>query len=294
MSFDFNKDCQIIGVCAPSSYIEKSDIERAQSVLTQRGYQIFIHPQSFEREGQLAGSVQSRIAALHDLYSTPEIGCIWAAGGGNGASWLIDHIDYDLIRKNPKPLIGFSDITALHNAVYAHTGHTGIHGSVFKQIGDPRFAPENLDSVLSILENNKYSSGNFLKNAKTIYPGKATGHIIGGNLSVFQFLPATLADELTQGAILCLEDCGEELSHLDRSLLFLKRSGVLNKISGAIFGNFSDAKDSGRPYEKTMEDIIAEHFKDLSIPVLISGSFGHGQTNTAFKIGQKIDIDSRL
>ncbi len=274
------KDIRTIGICAPSSYVEREDIDAAAALMEARGYKVIIHPQAFERHGQLAGTAVQKIDALHALYKNPEIDVIWAAGGGNRALSIIDDLNYDLIAAHPKPMIGFSDVTALLNAITVKTGIANIHGPVFKNL--PKH--KELDSLLA------HDFSMPLDNACILGNGEASGTLYGGNLSVFQYLPETLGLDFLNGAILFLEDCNEEISRIDRMFLHLKRLGVFDRISGLILGQFHALQDSARPFGLTLEDIVAEHLNVRDIPIIMDAPFGHGNDLHPLPIGMNAKI----
>jgi muramoyltetrapeptide carboxypeptidase len=143
------KPGDVIGVMAPSSTVNRRDIEASQALLKARGFEAFVHPQTYAHNGQIAGTREEKRDALHALYADTRIKAIWAAGGGNRALDLIDGLDYALIKANAKPLIGFSDVTALLNAIYAHTGLMGIHGPVFKQLATHAYTEHTLELLSS-------------------------------------------------------------------------------------------------------------------------------------------------
>ena len=213
-----------IGVMAPSSYVEKKDIEKSKALLEKKGYKVFIHPQTYERENQSAGTHLQKTLALQGLWQRPDITAIWAAGGGNRAMHLLDSINFEAMKRKPKILIGFSDVTALLNAVTVHTGIPTVHGPVFKNLSGYK----QLDHLLDLLAGKKISYP--WNKIKVLSPGKAEGPLIGGNLSIFQYLPKTLPGEFWKDSLLFLEDCGEELSRVDRMLLHLRRSGILKDV----------------------------------------------------------------
>lgn len=262
-----------IGVFAPSSYVEKADIEKSSKALQERGYKVYIHPQTFRRYNQSAGTTDEKISALNDLLKNLDVKAIWCAGGGNRALHIIDHLDYKLIKKAQKPLIGFSDVTALLNAIYAHTGQMGLHAPVFKQL----WKHKDLNKTLDILGGPTKKNTLTLSKKNIVKKGRSTGHMIGGNLSIFQYLPQTLPKKFWTGGILFLEDCNEELSKIDRMLLHLKRLGVFQDINGLIFGEFTDIKDTARPFGFTLDNLIAEHTHGLKIPITKNAPFGHGE-----------------
>ena len=140
-----------IGVMAPSSYVEAKDIEKSKALLEKRGYKVFIHPQTYERHNQSAGTHLQKTLALQGLWQRDDIDVIWAAGGGNRAMHLLDSINFNAMKRKPKLFIGFSDVTALLNAITVHTGFPSIHGPVFKNI----HTYEHLDHMLDLLSGKK-------------------------------------------------------------------------------------------------------------------------------------------
>lgn len=275
-----------IGVMAPSSYVEKDDIEKSKAVLEKRGYKVFVHPQTYERKHQSAGDELQKTLALQGLWQRADINAIWAAGGGNRAMHFMDSINFKAIEKKPKIFIGFSDVTALLNGIYANTGLTTFHGPVFKQL----HKHSELDHLLGLLSGQKASYE--LKGAEILNSGKAQGKLIGGNLSLFQYLPQTLPGKFWKNSVLFLEDAGDELSRFDRMFLHLKRLGVFKDIKALLLGDFSMSKDSGRPYGFTLEDVVREHTSELNIPIVINAPFGHGKTLFTFPIGVKAELNT--
>jgi muramoyltetrapeptide carboxypeptidase len=278
-----------IGVMAPSSYVEKQDIEKSKALLEKKGYKVFIHPQTYERHNQSAGTNLQKTLALQGLWQRPDINAIWAAGGGNRVLHFMDTINFEALKKKPKIFIGFSDVTALLNGIYAHTSLTTFHGPVFKEIhkSEPKQITQTLDLMAG--EKTVYE----LSKTKTFREGKAEGKLIGGNLSLFHYLPGTLPGKFWKNALLFLEDCGDEMSRFDRMFVHLRRLGVLKEIKGLIIGDFSVTKDSGRPYGFSLEDILLEHTEGLDIPVITNAPFGHGKTLYTFPIGVKASLDTK-
>ena len=283
-----------IGVMAPSSFVEKEDVEASKSVLEERGYKVFVHEQTFGRhpspKGQSAGTTADKVAALHDLYETPDIKVIWAAGGGNRSLYMLDDLDLDLITKNKKPIVGFSDTTPLLNALYAHAGIHCVHGQVFKNL----HRSDDLDTTLSVLGGNSASMP--LNDADIIRSGKAEGVLVGGCLSLFHYLPGTNDCPPLHNAILFLEDTGDELSRFDRMFAHMKRMGVFEQIGGLVLGEFHDIQDSARPFGFTLKDIVIEALDGRDIPVVMKAPFGHGARLFPLAIGKTatLDTDSSL
>lgn len=281
-------DC--IGVFAPSSYVEKDDIEKSKSLIESFGYKVFVHPQTYERLNQSAGNNLQKALAFQGLWQRKDIHAIWAAGGGNRCLSLIDSINFNKLKEFPKPLVGFSDVTALLNAVYAHTGIRTFHGPVFKNLHKTH--KEDLRILLNFLGGVNDTTLP-LTSDNVLREGTACGKLIGGNLSVFQYLPETLPKNFYHDAILFLEDCNEEISKIDRMLLHLKRTGVFSKINGLAIGNISLANESGRPFGFTLENIIQEHLDGCEIPILIDLPFGHEKRLYPLPIGAQAEINTK-
>lgn len=275
-----------IGVMAPSSRFPHEDWEQAKAILEKHGYQVFIHPQCYETMHQSAGTTQQKVSALHALASDTNIKAVFFAAGGNRALHILEHVDYDLIKSNPKIYMGFSDCTALLNAITTRTGMVTWHGPTFRKF----YVGHNQEDLnLRLLEGQEKSIP--LTGATALQDGIATGRLIGGNLSVFRRLIGSAEMPDTSGAILFFEDCGEEWSRMDADLCFLRRAGVFKKAAAIVFGQFTDMKDTGRPFGFTFEDIIREHTDGLNIPVLINAPFGHEKDLTAFPIGAAAQLE---
>ncbi|MCK5384342.1 MAG: LD-carboxypeptidase [Alphaproteobacteria bacterium] len=279
-----------IGVFAPSSWVDAEDMERSSQHMENLGYKTFIHPQTYERKNQSAGNVLQKALAFQGLWQREDIDALWVAGGGNGCLHLLNALKFaPLKRGTPKPVIGFSDATALINALYAHTGITTFHGPVYKNLH--KYNKEQMAHLLSLLggkENVSYP----LHTDTVLHEGKASGRLVGGNLSLFQYLPQTMPCNFCDKAILFLEDCNEEISRIDRMLMQLRRLGVFEKSSAIVFGEFTNLQDTGRPYGYTLEDIIREHIEGLDIPVLYNMPFGHDKNLYSFPIGASASIDT--
>lgn len=275
-----------IGIFAPSSWVERDDIEKSKALLESRGFQVFVHPQTYERENQSAGNHLQKSLAFQGLWQRKDIKAIWAAGGGNRCTHLLETINFARLDSSPKILIGFSDVTSLLNAITAHTNITTFHGPVFKNLHKYEQLDHLIDLLGGALATYPITKDNVLRD------GKAEGRLIGGNLSLFQYLPQTLPDDFYKDSILFLEDCNEELSRIDRMLLYLKRLGVLDEINALVFGQFTDIPETGTPFGYTLDDIIQEHIGEAQYPILHNMPFGHGKDLYTFPIGTRARIDT--
>ena len=269
-----------IGVMAPSSRFPQADLEAASKILQGYGYKVFIHPQCYETLHQSAGTHAQKIAALHELSADKNINAVFFAAGGNRALHLLDKIDYDLIARHPKIYMGFSDCTALLNAFAARCGLITWHGPTLRKF---HVGHNQADANIRLLEGKDKIIP--LDAATVLKPGTATGRLFGGNLNVFRRLIGSREMPPIDDAILFFEDCNEETSRLDAEFCFLRRSGIFDKASAIIFGQFTNLLDTGTPFGFTFEDIIAEHTHGLNIPILMNAPFGHAEDLYAMPIG---------
>lgn len=269
-----------IGIMAPSGYIEPESLAPGIAALESRGFSVFVHPQTWARDRQSAGTHAQKIAALHALWADSDIKAIMAAGGGNRALHLLDALDYDLIRSLPKAFIGHSDVTALLNAIHAHTGLVTFHGPVLKFLRED----EKLDSLLAALGGAPHAPD--MSRARILRPGCARGPLIGGNLAIVQYLAGTSEMPDPAGAILFVEEVAEELSKIDRMFLHLRRTGVMGALSGLVLGGFDRLYETGRPFGFTLEDLVLEHVQGTDYPIVMDGPFGHGDALETFPVGR--------
>lgn len=285
------KPGQKIGVMAPSSYVEKDDIEKSAEVLRARGYDVFIHPQTYERHGQSAGDTLQKSLALQGLWLRPDIDAIWFAGGGNQSMPLLSSLNFTSMAKKPKPVIGFSDTTTLINAIHLHTGAVTYHAPVFKQLHT--LSDDDLSLTLNGLGDMPppitFTKDQILKAPDDTTSVTAT--LAGGNLSVFQYLPTLLGENLYKDKILFLEDCNEELSHIDRIFCFLKQSGALSQVKALLIGQFTNLKDTGRPFGRDLKEILLSHTEECKTPIITHLPFGHASPFAPLSLGNPYTIN---
>lgn len=275
-----------IGVMAPSSFVERADIEKSRATLEERGYKVFIHPQTFARNNQSAGTHEQRLAALHELWARDDINTIWAAGGGNRSLYLLDRLDYDLFKRKPKNLVGFSDTTSLLNAIHARSGLITFHGQIFKNLYHFR----HLGETLALLANEGDPMP--LDNAIILNSGQTSGRLIGGCLSLFHYLPGTADCPDLDGTILFLEDSGDHTSRFDRMFAQMKRLGVFQRIGGLVLGEFHDLQEGARPFGFSLTDIVLECLDGRNIPAVLNAPFGHGSSLFPLPVGARATLDT--
>ena len=237
-------------------------------------------------ENQLAGNDEQRAADLQEQLNNPNIKAIWCARGGYGTVRVVDLIDFTQFKKSPKWLVGFSDVTVLHNHLNT-MGYKSIHGIM--PISLAKASKEAIESLrLSLF-------GQPLQYAIDPHPmnrlGKATGELVGGNLSIlYSVLGSPSAIDCTD-KILYIEDLDEYLYHIDRMMMNLKRNGCLESLKGIIVGSMTDMKDNDIPWGKNALEIVQDVTKQYNIPVIFNFPAGHIHDNRALILGNNVTIE---
>jgi muramoyltetrapeptide carboxypeptidase len=237
-------------------------------------------------ENQLAGSDKERAADLQEQLDNPNIKAIWCARGGYGTVRVVDLIDFTQFKKHPKWLIGFSDVTVLHNHLNT-MGYKSIHGIM--PISLAKASPEAVESLrLSLF-------GQPLQYAIDPHPmnrlGKASGELVGGNLSILYSLLGSPSAIDCKDKILYIEDLDEYLYHIDRMMMNLKRNGCLESLKGIIVGSMTDMKDNDIPWGKNALEIVQDVTKNYTIPMIFNFPAGHIHDNRALILGNTVTIE---
>jgi len=244
--------------------------------------------------GYLADTDEMRIQDIENMFLDKEVDVILAMLGGYGCSRIVDKINYKIIKKNPKPLIGFSDITVLLNAIYQKTRIPTIHGPVGIYLGKQNFDDFSLADFENILF--KSQKMRVLKNPKddaiTFKSGKATGKLVGGNLSLITTLMGTPYEIDFTGKIVFLEDVDESLYRIDRYFSTLKLSGMLEKAKGFVFGYFTNITLEENSF--TLTDLINQYFGNLNVPIITNFNSGHDLPFISLPIGVDVELDADL
>jgi len=284
------KDGARIAVVSVASRDDGSRIDAASKFFGDKGYDVSLYPsENVKPYYSFAGTDEERAKSLNEAFADKSVDIIFCARGGNGAVHILDKLDYNAIRANPKILVGYSDITALHAAIHKKTGLITFHGPNFADFGTDGYDEYSLTSSLNLLAGQRQES--VFENIQTAKDISVSGKIIVGNLSLLTALIGTPWEPDYHSAILMIEDIAEETSHLDRVLWQWRASGRLNNIRALVVGRFSDMKDSGYfPFGLTVNEIIARHTQNLDIPVITGVSFGHRGRNPAIPYGLGADL----
>lgn len=275
-----------IAILAPSGPVRAELVEEAAAVIRGQGYVPLVFPTVYMKNGQFSGTSAERFYDMKQALLDPHIRAIICARGGYGAVHLLDSLSALPVEADPKWLVGFSDITALHGLM-ASKGVASIHASMATHIARGMEQPENV--VLFDILKGKYPEYTFAPDSLN-HLGKAEGMLLGGNLSVLQGLVNTPFDLIRPGTILFIEDVGEEIYKIERWMYQMKLSGVLSGLKGLIIGQFSDMPP-GRNYdsvEPMFRDILAE-YPDL--PVAFNMPVGHILHNNPVIVSSRATLE---
>ncbi len=289
-----------IGLITPGSYISDEGLEKAVSNIESLGFQVKLSKNIRAKRGFNAGTDLERLLDLHTMFTDDQVAGIWCARGGYGCGRLLPYIDYPLIKKHPKVFIGYSDVTALLNAIYLKTDLVGFHGPVgASEMTD--YTKEHLlavvvegksPHVISLSENNK-SNEDTAFHCRPIAYGKTEGRLIGGNLSLLSSMCGTEWEPDYKDNITFIEDIGEKPYRIDRMLTQLRQSGNFKDTAGVSFGIFNDCAAPEGEDSLSLEDTINDRISDLRIPSIYGLSFGHIKDQITLPIGINAELDTR-
>ena len=279
----------VIRLVAPSGPVPRDTFEAGLAVLRAR-YDVRFDEALFTREGFLAGSDERRLAELAAALADPDARAILMARGGYGLLRILPFIDAAALRAAPRPLVGFSDGTALL-AVAARAGVASVHGPVLTQLG--ALADADRQALFRMLE--EPAPGVLLADLDELIPGRVQGPLLGGNLEVFSRLLGTPFLPDLGGAILFIEDSGERPYRIDRLITHLDLAGVFGAVSAVIVGDFAGCKEpeSLRAGSPTADEVLRERLGRLPIPVVVGAAIGHGARNFALPYGCLAELDTR-
>lgn len=273
-----------VAIVASARKISKEEIEPAVEILKAWGLNVLFSPHLFASHHQFGGTDEQRISDFQWAIDESEIKAVFMARGGYGILRIIDYIDFSGFKNAPKWIIGYSDVTILHNHLL-NEGVASIHGTMAFQFTRDAESTESLRKIL-FGEKIEYETEPYFMNRN----GKAKGELVGGNLSLLYALSGSVSDHDPSGKILFIEDLDEQLYHIDRMILQLKRSGKLKNLKGLIVGGMSEMKDNNVPFGRTAEEIISDAVKEYSYPVCFNFPAGHIPRNLAFYIGKDVEL----
>lgn len=292
---------------APAGDVDRESILQAKEKLERRGYRVEMRRDIFDQEGYLAGSDKRRARELMQAFTDRKVKAIFAARGGYGTMRILDRLDYDVIRANPKIVTGFSDITGLHLALNRQAGLVTFHAPtslwLLADEGEEVSFTERY-FFMAIAEQEAVRQRGYTieipddaPRPATLGRGRARGRLVGGNLSLISALEGTPYAIDTRSAILLAEDTREAPYRVDRMLRQLQLAGKLAELEGAVLGQFSRSYDREEDQMTddprfTVEGVLRQYFEPLGIPVLMNFPVGHRLFNASLPLGGEVEIDA--
>ena len=290
-----------VGLIEPAGFtVDRFDFAAILDTVRAMGLVPKPAPHVTKRYGYLAGTDKERAADINAMFADPEVRAIFAVRGGWGSARALPYLDFATIRANPKLLIGLSDVTALHLALAAKTNCPSIHGpglsNSWGALSWDSFKRLVFDAETPTWISPAGKEDRLVQRVgrvRTFRGGKATGRLLGGNLSVLSALVGTPYIPDMSGAILFLEEVGEAEYRIDRMLTQLALSGILGKVAGVVFGQCTNCGTDGSPgIGFSLSEILENHFKPLGVPAFQGALFGHIANQFSLPVGIPAEIDA--
>lgn len=275
-----------VGIVATARSAFRKDLLYAVNWLKNCGYEVSFSENIDETYHQFAGDDKLRIDALQKMINDSSVDAIWFAKGGYGSVRVIDHIDFENLKKKPKWFIGYSDPTVFH--LYLHRlGMMSIHGAMPVGLADKS---KNTRVYLNDILRGEPQNYRLENKMPLNRDGYAEGKLIGGNLSVIYSVIGSSSSLMSDDKILFLEDLDEYLYHLDRMMMSLKRNGIFDKIKGLIIGSFNNMNDNEISFGKSAYEIIFDVVKVYDFPLYFGFPAGHQKDNFPLLFGNHVEM----
>ncbi|MFN2566377.1 MAG: LD-carboxypeptidase, partial [Gemmatimonadaceae bacterium] len=265
----------------------KGDLKRAVENAHSFGWDVSVGDHVQSRKGYLAGSDAERLADLNTAIQSDRIDGIWCIRGGYGVMRLLERVDYAALRRRPKALLGYSDVTALHSALITHCELVSFHAPTARS----RLTDFARDSLCRAVVEGQDPCGT-AERARTLYPGRARGRLVGGNLSLLAALTGTPYAADLNGVILVLEDVNEDVYRIDRMLTQLRLSGLLPTCAGIVFGAFTDMPGEPGENVRALDALCDEIARDLRVPCFAGAPIGHIDDQWTIPLGAMAEMDA--
>jgi muramoyltetrapeptide carboxypeptidase len=279
-----------VALVAPSGPVREERVAGAVALLTGWGLRVAPGADVYARHGFLAGTDGQRLAGLNAALADPLVRGVVCARGGYGVQRIVDGLDLDAVRADPKLVVGFSDITALHLALWRGARLASLHGPVATQLAED-FAPASVDSLRAAIGTDRpvvLAADPESETGALRVPGTAVGTLLGGNLCLLAASVGTPDEPDLQGAVLLLEEVDEPPYKVDRMLTQLRRAGVLDGVAGVAVGQFTRCADE---WPMSTVDVLADRLGDLGVPVLGGLPVGHGPGALTVPVGVPATLD---
>lgn len=278
-----------IGIVCPAGFMPKATVETCINTLQQWGFKVVIGNTVGNQFNYFSGTNEERLDDLQAMLNDTNIKAILCGRGGYGISRIIDNLDFTKFKKNPKWIIGYSDVTLLHSHINKQFEIATLHAPMAAAFNDDGYKNEFVISLQKAIKGNaiNYKCPTHLLNKN----GIATGELIGGNLCMLAHTMGTKSSYDFKNKIFFLEDIGEYMYAIDRMLVQLKRNGIFKTLAGLVVGGFTDIKDTTIPFGKNVYQIIQEQMAAYNFPVCYGFPVGHQTENYALKIGVSYQLN---
>ncbi|WP_299120873.1 LD-carboxypeptidase [uncultured Winogradskyella sp.] len=282
-----------VAIVAPSGILKnrEREVQQAVDLLKKWGLHAVVGNHVFSKDEHFAGTDEERCEDLQKAMDDPKISAIWCARGGYGTVRILDKIDYTEFKKKPKWIIGYSDITALHNQVH-NEGFQSLHAlmcvSLTKDLSEVQ---NSIDTFKSALFGNPENYT--LEGSKYNREGDASGELVGGNLTMLHTMLGSKESINTSGKILFIEEIGEYKYHIDRMLQSMKRAGYFDNLKGLIVGDMSKLRKNTTLWGTSVEQLVLDALKDYDFPIAFNMPAGHEKDNRALVLGRTVDLNVR-
>lgn len=280
-----------VALVAPAGPLKlPADLDRALANCRTLDWEPIVGANARSRHAYFAGADQERLADLNAALCDDTVDAVWCLRGGYGAMRLLEGVDYAALRRRPKALIGYSDITALHCAIAVRAGLTSVHGPTARAALTP-FSRQSLQAAAA---GNGQPCGD-APAARTLVGGRARGHLVGGNLALLSALHGTPFQPSYDGAILVLEDVNEAPYRVERMLLQLRLSGALQRCAGLAFGSFTntgETNDKSLGGTRAMNDVLEEAAVQAGVPAISGIPLGHIDDQWSVPLGAAAELDA--
>jgi muramoyltetrapeptide carboxypeptidase len=293
-------NARIALIATSGPLLDRDDLQRAAELCRALGHEPALGAHAGRRYGYLAGHDHERLADLNAALTAEDVDAIWCLRGGYGVTRILAGVDFAALARRPKPVIGFSDITALLNALTRATGVVTFHGPTARH-ALTGFGRRHFERVLGSptaagrLERLPLPPDVLVPAAPrivTVVPGRAQGILIGGNLTLLQCLVGTPWQPAFDGALLFLEDVGEDLYRVDRALSHLRLAGLLQRIAGVVVGQFTGLRRSTSDGGLGFDEVLASYFEPLRVPTASGFPIGHVDDQWTIPIGSRGMLDA--
>ncbi|REG89151.1 muramoyltetrapeptide carboxypeptidase [Winogradskyella sediminis] len=279
-----------VAIVAPSGILKsrEGEVQQAVALLKSWGLHAVIGKNVFKQGHHFAGTDDERCEDLQKAMDDPKISAIWCARGGYGTVRILDKLDYTTFKKNPKWVIGYSDITALHNQLH-NEGIQSLHALMCVSLtNDLSKISETVETFKAALFGNPFNYT--LKGSDYNRVGETSGALIGGNLTILHTMLGSKESLDTSGKILFIEEIGEYKYHIDRMLQSMKRAGYFDNLNGLVVGDMSKLRKNTTLWGSSIEQLILDALSDYDFPIAFHMPAGHEKDNRALVLGRKVEL----